>query len=154
MSKFIEGLLQVTSGLPIVGDALEYRDKLLSAGTPINLMRLRGGKVGGVKAKDLWEKVLRTNLSCTAKNHVRFCLQNGDDLLQMEEDLRTELMSLRVAQQVGGQPGKVNRIKMIRKAIARVLTVQTAKRRGEAFNEVSSAKSNRPRVRPFSSSIL
>jgi ribosomal protein L29 len=55
----------------------------------------------------------------------------------MEEELRTELMSLRVAQQVGGQPGKVNRIKMIRKAIARVLTVQTAKRRGEAYTEVS-----------------
>lgn len=84
-------------------------------------MRLRGGKVGGVKAKDLWEK-------------------NGDELLQMEEELRTELMSLRVAQQVGGQPGKVNRIKMIRKAIARVLTVQTAKRRGEAYSEVEKKK--------------
>ncbi len=69
----------------------------------------------------------------------RFWLQNGEELLQMEEELRTELMSLRVAQQVGGQPGKVNRIKMIRKAIARVLTVQTAKRRGEAYTEVSSA---------------
>jgi ribosomal protein L29 len=68
----------------------------------------------------------------------------------MEEDLRTELMSLRVAQQVGGQPGKVNRIKMIRKAIARVLTVQTAKRRGEAYNEVSSANVKWNRKEPCS----
>lgn len=65
------------------------------------------------------------------------CSQNTDELEQMEEELRTELMSLRVAQQVGGQPGKVNRIKLARKAIARVLTVQTAKRRGEAFEEVA-----------------
>lgn len=64
-------------------------------------------------------------------------MQNVDELGQMEEELRTELMSLRVAQQVGGQPGKVNRIKMVRKSIARVLTVQTAKRRGEAYEEVS-----------------
>lgn len=74
-----------------------------------------------MKARDLWEK-------------------NGEELVQMEEELRTELMSLRVAQQVGGQPGKVNRIKLVRKAIARVLTVQTAKRRGEAYEEVKKDK--------------
>ena len=62
--------------------------------------------------------------------------QSKEELDQMEEDFRTELMSLRVAQQVGGQPGKVNRIKMVRKSIARVLTVATAKRRGEAYEEV------------------
>ena len=55
----------------------------------------------------------------------------------MEEQLRTEPMSLRVAQQVGEQPGKVNRIKMIRKANARVPTVQTAMRRGEAYSAVN-----------------
>ena len=69
-------------------------------------------------------------------------MQNGDELIQMEEELRTELMSLRVAQQVGGQPGKVNRIKMVRKAIARVLTVQTAKLRGEAYEEVRTFSHN------------
>ena len=63
-------------------------------------------------------------------------MQNEEELLQTEEDLRSELMSLRVAQQVGGQPGKVNRIRMVRKSIARVLTVQTAKRRAAAFDEV------------------
>ena len=54
----------------------------------------------------------------------------------MQEDLRLELVSLRFAQQVGGQPGRMNQVKKVRKSIARVLTVATAKRRAEAFESV------------------
>ena len=85
------------------------------------VLRLRGGKTGGIKARDIWTKPL-------------------EELSQMEEDLRLELMSLRVAQQVGGQPGRVNQIKKVRKSIARVLTVATAKRRAEAFESVKNDK--------------
>mmetsp|Transcript_37270 Transcript_37270/g.90517 ORF Transcript_37270/g.90517 Transcript_37270/m.90517 type:complete len:271 (-) Transcript_37270:37-849(-) len=84
-------------------------------------LRLRGGKVGGVKAKELWEKTM-------------------GELSSLETDLRTELMSLRVAQQVGGQPGRVNRIKMVRKSIARVLTVMTSKKRAKVFRKVAKDK--------------
>ena len=50
------------NGLPMARSGpVEFRDQMLSVGTPIPLMRLRGGKVGGVKAKDLWEKVLKEN---------------------------------------------------------------------------------------------
>jgi len=82
---------------------------------------LRGGKGGGVKARELWDKDL-------------------EELEQMEDDLRHELMSLRVAQQVGGQPGRVNRISMVRKSIARVLTVRTAKRRADVYEKYEKAK--------------
>jgi len=63
-----------------------------------------------------------------------------DELSSMEEDMRLELMSLRVAKQVGGQPGRVNQIKKVRKSIARVLTVMTAKRRADAFELVKKDK--------------
>jgi len=85
------------------------------------VMRLRGGKTGGVKARDIWTKPL-------------------DELSTMEDDLRLELMTLRVAKQVGGQPAKVNQIKKVRKSIARVLTVMTAKRRLDAYELVKKDK--------------
>mmetsp|Transcript_76605 Transcript_76605/g.112217 ORF Transcript_76605/g.112217 Transcript_76605/m.112217 type:complete len:268 (-) Transcript_76605:245-1048(-) len=85
------------------------------------VMRLRGGKTGGIKARDIWTKPL-------------------DELSTMEDDLRLELMTLRVAKQVGGQPAKVNQIKKVRKSIARVLTVMTAKRRLDAYELVKKDK--------------
>ena len=46
-----------------------------SGSAPIGgVMRLRGGKTGGIKARDIWTKPL-------------------DELSQMEEDLRLELMA-------------------------------------------------------------
>jgi len=82
---------------------------------------LRGGKAGGIKARDMWAKPI-------------------EELSQMEEELRLELMSLRVAKQVGGQPGRVNQIGNVRKSIARVLTVMTAKRRADAFELIKKDK--------------
>jgi len=45
------------------------------------------------------------------------------DLLNVLKDLKTELATLRVAQVTGGAASKLARIKVIRKSIARVLTV-------------------------------
>jgi len=73
-------------------------------------MALRGGRGDSIKAKDLRDKTI-------------------DELSQLEQELRSELMSLRVAQQVGGQPGRVNKIKTVRKNIARVLTVMVSQAR-------------------------
>lgn len=127
------------------------------------VLRLRGGKVGGVKAKDLWDKVgaapdttraaatapkppclppailvlsfldgacrlrgvapremwnLAFTLRVTAQTGCKRTpadkvavltpplLQTMGDLNGMEEELRTELMSLRVAQQVGTRQPK------------------------------------------------
>lgn len=55
---------------------------------------------------------------------------------------RSPLLTLDICAiyQVGGQPGRVNRIKMVRKSIARVLTVKTAKKRGEQFKKVAKDK--------------
>lgn len=101
--------------------------------TSVGVMRLRGGKTGGTLARDMWSKPLQ-------------------ELSQMEEELRLELMSLRVAQQVGGQPGKVNKIKSVRKTIARVLTVVTAKRRADAYELVKNDKYKPLDARPNRSS--
>ena len=45
------------------------------------------------------------------------------DLTKQLEDLRTELAALRVAKVTGGAPNKLSKIKVVRKNIARVLTV-------------------------------
>eukprot|EP01007_Sphenomonas_quadrangularis_P001065 NODE_1952_length_715_cov_1082.522523_g1644_i0.p1 GENE.NODE_1952_length_715_cov_1082.522523_g1644_i0~~NODE_1952_length_715_cov_1082.522523_g1644_i0.p1 ORF type:complete len:136 (+),score=42.15 NODE_1952_length_715_cov_1082.522523_g1644_i0:87-494(+) len=49
------------------------------------------------------------------------------ELLKQLEDLRTELAQLRVAQQTGGAAAKLAKIKVVRKSIARVLTVNNQK---------------------------
>lgn len=46
-----------------------------------------------------------------------------EELLQQLDDLKTELSSLRVAKVSGGPASKLSQIKVLRKSIARVLTV-------------------------------
>ncbi|KAK9824982.1 hypothetical protein WJX81_002684 [Elliptochloris bilobata] len=46
------------------------------------------------------------------------------------KDLKTELGGLRVAKVTGGAPNKLSKIKVVRKAIARVLTVISQSQRG------------------------
>ncbi|GMH42403.1 hypothetical protein BSKO_10322 [Bryopsis sp. KO-2023] len=45
------------------------------------------------------------------------------DLLSQLKELKTELAALRVAKVTGGAPNKLSKIKVVRKSIARVLTV-------------------------------
>eukprot|EP00794_Sanderia_malayensis_P017883 gene17883-19666_t len=46
-----------------------------------------------------------------------------EDLLKQLDELKTELQQLRVAKVTGGQPSKLSKIKVVRKSVARVMTV-------------------------------
>ena len=58
-------------------------------------------------------------------------LRKKDDaaLLKQLDELKAELSQLRIAKVTGGAPAKLSKIKVTRKAIARVLTVITEKKR-------------------------
>eukprot|EP00941_MAST-03F_sp_MAST-3F-sp1_P006291 g6291.t1 len=62
--------------------------------------------------------------------------ESKDSLLKKLEDLKQELAALRVAKVTGGAAGKLAKIKVVRKSIARVLTVynQTQKARLRKMN--------------------
>mmetsp|Transcript_16171 Transcript_16171/g.43907 ORF Transcript_16171/g.43907 Transcript_16171/m.43907 type:complete len:322 (-) Transcript_16171:24-989(-) len=88
---------------------------------------LRGGKGKGKgRPEDVTAKKMRD------KTH--------EELIQIEEKLRSELVSLNTAKQVGGQPSKVNRIRGVRKAIARVLYVHNNKMKLEHYLQVKKDK--------------
>merc|ERR1712025_1028514 len=46
-----------------------------------------------------------------------------EELLRQLEELKTELQQLHVAKETGGAPSKLSKIKVVRKSIARVMTV-------------------------------
>ncbi|KAI8473328.1 MAG: component of cytosolic 80S ribosome and 60S large subunit [Monoraphidium minutum] len=52
--------------------------------------------------------------------------KNKQELLAQLKDLKAELAALRVAKVTGGAPNKLSKIKVVRKSIARVLTVYRA----------------------------
>ncbi|GAA5908912.1 hypothetical protein JCM6882_005482 [Rhodosporidiobolus microsporus] len=52
-----------------------------------------------------------------------------DELLKQLDELKTELVSLRVSKITGGNASKLARISVVRKSIARVLTVVNSKTR-------------------------
>ncbi|XP_039259009.1 large ribosomal subunit protein uL29-like [Styela clava] len=49
--------------------------------------------------------------------------KSKEDLLKQLEEFRQELSTLRVAKVTGGQASKLSKIRLVRKSIARVLTV-------------------------------
>merc|ERR1712021_280710 len=61
--------------------------------------------------------------------------KNKADLMKQLEELKTELAALRVAKVTGGAASKLSKIKVVRKSIARVLTVinQTQKSQLRVF---------------------
>ncbi|KAI3437571.1 hypothetical protein D9Q98_000024 [Chlorella vulgaris] len=61
------------------------------------------------------------------------------DLEAQLKELKTELGGLRVAKVTGGAPNKLSKIKIVRKSIARVLTVISQKQR-EALKEAYAGK--------------
>ena len=61
--------------------------------------------------------------------------KNRQELEKQLDELKTELSQLRVAKVAGGAPSKLAKIKIVRKAIARVLTVLNEQRISEAKNE-------------------
>merc|ERR1711975_84004 len=61
--------------------------------------------------------------------------KNKTELMKQLEELKTELAALRVAKVTGGAASKLSKIKVVRKSIARVLTVinQTQKAQLRVF---------------------
>merc|ERR1711934_1106906 len=61
--------------------------------------------------------------------------KNESELIKQLQELKTELAALRVAKVTGGAASKLSKIKMVRKSIARVLTVinQTQKQQLRIF---------------------
>merc|ERR1712110_525548 len=62
------------------------------------------------------------------------------DLTKQLDELKTELSSLRVAKVTGGAASKLSKIKVVRKNIARVLTVINETQKGALRNHYSSLK--------------
>jgi len=54
-----------------------------------------------------------------------------DELLKQLDELKQELASLRVAKVTGGAASKLSKIRVVRKSIARVLTVTNQKQKAE-----------------------
>jgi large subunit ribosomal protein L35e len=73
-----------------------------------------------------------------------------DELMKILSEYKVELASLRVAKVTGGAASKLCRIKVMRQAIARVLTVFNQKRKAEAVAKWSGSailpKCMRPRL--------
>nr|CBV76075.1 60S ribosomal protein L35 [Polytomella sp. Pringsheim 198.80] len=59
------------------------------------------------------------------------------ELLSQLKDLKSELASLRVAQVTGGAANKISKIKVVRKGIARVLTVYRQTERAAVKSKIS-----------------
>eukprot|EP00475_Leptophrys_vorax_P042156 TRINITY_DN79500_c0_g1_i1.p1 TRINITY_DN79500_c0_g1~~TRINITY_DN79500_c0_g1_i1.p1 ORF type:complete len:141 (-),score=42.21 TRINITY_DN79500_c0_g1_i1:59-433(-) len=66
-----------------------------------------------------------------------------DELLKQLEDLKNELSQLRVAQVAGGAASRLSKIKVIRKSIARVLTVYNQNQK-EALRKAFQGKKYKP----------
>merc|ERR1711922_45501 len=54
-----------------------------------------------------------------------------EELIKQLDELKQELASLRVAQVTGGAASKLSKIRVVRKSIARVLTVMNQKQKSE-----------------------
>lgn len=75
--------------------------------------------------------------------------KNKAELLGQLKDLKAELSALRVAKVTGGAPNKLSKIKVVRKSIARVLTVYRQTERDalrSRINEDASKKKGKVRV--------
>merc|ERR1712107_94418 len=70
------------------------------------------------------------------------CIAEQDEIRSLKEldELRTELANLRVAQVAGGAASKLAKIKVVRKGIARVLTVYRQKQLAELRKEYDRKK--------------
>eukprot|EP00293_Proteomonas_sulcata_P021345 CAMPEP_0184292778 /NCGR_PEP_ID=MMETSP1049-20130417/4478_1 /TAXON_ID=77928 /ORGANISM="Proteomonas sulcata, Strain CCMP704" /LENGTH=124 /DNA_ID=CAMNT_0026600665 /DNA_START=27 /DNA_END=401 /DNA_ORIENTATION=- len=69
--------------------------------------------------------------------------QSRDELLRKLDELKTELQQLRVAKVTGGAASKLSKIKVVRKSIARVLTVVNQNKK-QAIREAYKDKEFKP----------
>mmetsp|Transcript_81019 Transcript_81019/g.99256 ORF Transcript_81019/g.99256 Transcript_81019/m.99256 type:complete len:124 (+) Transcript_81019:61-432(+) len=66
--------------------------------------------------------------------------KTSKELLKELEDMKAELAQLRVAKVSGGAASKLSKIKPVRKAIARILTVYNTKQKAEARKQYKGKK--------------
>eukprot|EP00928_Gymnodinium_smaydae_P060284 TRINITY_DN438_c0_g6_i1.p1 TRINITY_DN438_c0_g6~~TRINITY_DN438_c0_g6_i1.p1 ORF type:complete len:144 (+),score=35.97 TRINITY_DN438_c0_g6_i1:63-434(+) len=74
--------------------------------------------------------------------------KTSKELLSELDELKAELSQLRVAKVSGGAASKLARIKVVRKSIARVLTVYNQKQKAEARKQYSNKKYQPLDLRP------
>lgn len=76
--------------------------------------------------------------------------KSKQDLLNQLKDLKAELSGLRVAKVTGGAPNKLSKIKIVRKSIARVLTVYRQNQLSALKSKIESdASVKNGKVRPM-----
>ncbi|GLI63930.1 hypothetical protein VaNZ11_007071 [Volvox africanus] len=63
--------------------------------------------------------------------------KSKQELVSQLKDLKSELSALRVAKVTGGAPNKLSKIKLVRKSIARVLTVYKQSQRTAVRNTIN-----------------
>merc|ERR1719378_1235672 len=66
--------------------------------------------------------------------------KTSKELLKELDDMKNELAQLRVAKVAGGAASKLAKIKIVRKSIARILTVYNQKQKAEARKECKGKK--------------
>merc|ERR1711906_94583 len=66
--------------------------------------------------------------------------KNKSELIKQLQELKTELAALRVAKVTGGAASKLSKIKVVRKSIARVLTVINEYQKGALREHFSKSK--------------
>merc|ERR1712056_153021 len=66
--------------------------------------------------------------------------KTSKELLKELDDMKSELSQLRVAKVAGGAASKLAKIKIVRKSIARILTVYNQKQKADARKEAKGKK--------------
>ncbi|GLC41134.1 60S ribosomal protein L35 [Pleodorina starrii] len=69
--------------------------------------------------------------------------KSKQELITQLKDLKSELSALRVAKVTGGAPNKLSKIKVVRKSIARVLTVYKQSQRTAVRNTINEENSKK-----------
>ena len=98
------------------------------------------------RAQDRWARCIPRQLrSCQLRAMVRvkaYELRNktSKELLKELDDMKAELAQLRVSKVSGGAASKLAKIKTVRKAIARILTVYNQKQKAEARKQYAGKK--------------
>jgi large subunit ribosomal protein L35e len=72
--------------------------------------------------------------------------KSKSDLVNQLKDLKSELSALRVAKVTGGAPNKLSKIKIVRKSIARVLTVYRQNQLGALRTKINEESAGKAKV--------
>jgi len=119
------------------GDLVQAKDRLAFESVSANLVAISDNRTKYVIKMPKTEKVDKTSLialasqAASAVNNAEMAKikardlrgKKKEELLKQLDDLKVELSQLRVAKVTGGAASKLSKIRVVRKSIARVLTV-------------------------------